>query len=373
MKEDNYPAFAEEVSHDPVAQIESYKRQDRPVFGYTCSYVIEEFLDAMGIIPVRLIGRATNIQAADRHFQAYCCSQVRSLMEDFINDVYKNLDGVVFAHTCDSMQPFHDIFKRTFPKVFVKNLNLPSRLDGEVPFKYAVAETKRFLRTIEEFTGKPLDPSKLAESVSVYNRNRLLLEKLYSLHLKYPDRIPSRLLLQSVLMSQYIDKREANKELEPFIESFKDDVPEDKKRKRIMLIGNVNINEQIYDLADEFGAMIADDDMCSGHRYFSTQVAEPTIEGVVRRYMNRPHCAAKHRDNYSRQRYLLELAEKRGINGAIFFYLKFCDPHCFDYPDLKKALDGKNIPSQLIEVEQSLAPSGQLRTKMQAFAEMLSV
>ncbi len=372
MKENEYLKFAEEVSRDPVEQIESYRRQERPVFGYTCSYVPEEFLDAMGIIPVRLIGRAKEIQAADRHLQAYCCSQVRSLMEDFINDVYKSLDGVIFAHTCDSMQPFHDIFKRNFPKYFVKNYNFPSRLDGEVPYKYAVAETKRFLRSIEEFSGKPIDLQRLAETVSIYNRNRLLLEKLYTLHLKYPDRIPSRLLLQSVLTSQFLDKREVNKQLGPFIESFDDNGAEDTKRKRIMLIGNVNINEEIYDLVDEFGGIIADDDMCTGHRYFSTQVTEPTIEGVVRRYISRPHCAAKHRDNYSRQRYILELAEKRNIKGVIFFYIKFCDPHCFDYPDLRKALEGKNIPSQFIEVEQSIAPSGQLRTKIQAFLEMLS-
>jgi benzoyl-CoA reductase/2-hydroxyglutaryl-CoA dehydratase subunit BcrC/BadD/HgdB len=271
------------------------------------------------------------------------------------------------------MQSFHDIFKKTFPNIFLKNYNFPSRLDGKVPFKYAVAETKRFLRSLEEFNGKSLDSDKLANSVAIFNKNRVLLERLYTLHLKYPDQIPSRLLLQSVLTSQFLDKRDANRELERFLNTFEEDAPEDTKRKRIMLIGNVNINEEIYDLADEFGAIIADDDMCTGHRYFSTLVAEPTIEGVVRRYINRPHCAAKHRDNYSRQRYLTELAEKRRINGVIFFYLKFCEPHSFDYPDLKKAFDSKNIPSQLIEVEQSLAPSGQLRTKMQAFTEMLSV
>jgi benzoyl-CoA reductase/2-hydroxyglutaryl-CoA dehydratase subunit BcrC/BadD/HgdB len=157
------------------------------------------------------------------------------------------------------------------------------------------------------------------------------------------------------------------------VDSFDADAPEDAKRRRIMLVGNINVNEQIYDLADEFGAMIADDDLCTGRRYFSTQVLEPTVEGVVRRYINRPHCAAKHRDNYSRQRYILEVAKKKRISGVVFFLLKFCDPHSFDYPDIKKALDGKNIPSQLIEVEQSDELSGQLRTKMQAFSEILAV
>ncbi len=112
----DFPEFAEEISRNPFAQFESYKRQERPVFGYTCSYVPEELVHAMGIIPVRLLGRAQSIQSADRHFQSYCCSQVRALMEDFLNDTYKCLGGVLFAHTCDSMQQAHD--KRYRPRAF---------------------------------------------------------------------------------------------------------------------------------------------------------------------------------------------------------------------------------------------------------------
>jgi len=372
MDRADFIKFVESVSRNPVEQINSYKRQERPVFGYTCSYVPEELIDAMGIIPVRMLGRAQTIQSAERHFQSYCCSQVRSLMEEFIDGVYASLDGLLFAHTCDTMQQFHDIYKKNFPKAFVKNINFPSRLDGDIPYNYALAETKRFLKSVEEFTGRPLSSDSLKESVTAYNKNRTLLEKLYGLHLKYPVDIPSRLLLQSVIMSQCVDKREANKWLEQFLSSFDEKAPEDSKRKRIMLVGSVNINEEVYDLADEFGAMIADDDLCTGRRYFSTQVSEPTVEGVTRRYLSRPHCAAKHRDVHSRERWLLELIEKRSIDGVIFLYLKFCDPHCFDYPDLRKAIEGKKVPTQLIEMEQSVAQSGQLRTKLQAFVEMIS-
>lgn len=371
MADANFSGLAETVIRNPAAKIEEYKKQGRRVFGFTCSYVPEELLYALGIVPVRLLGRAQNIQAADRHFQTYCCSQVRSLMEDFLNQAYENLDGVIFAHTCDTMQQFHDIMKRNFPKRFIRNLNFPSKLEGETPFRYAVAETKRVLGAIEDFTGM-LEPQKLAESVRLYNANRALLEKVYDLHLKYPEIIPSRTLLRAVLVSQLLDKREANEALAPFVSSFDASAPEDTKKKRIMLIGSINVNEEIYDLADEFGATIADDDMCTGRRYFDVAVREPTIEGVVRRYMNRPHCAAKHLSNTSRIEYVTGLAEKRRAAGVIFLYLKFCDPHSFDYPDIRNALEKKGVRTQLIEIEQASAASGQLRTKVQAFIEILS-
>ena len=55
----------------------------------------------------------------------------------------------------------------------------------------------------------------------------------------------------------------------------------------------------------------------------------------------------------------------------IFFLLKFCDPHAFDYPYLKEALDREGIPSMLLEVEDRLPADGQLRTRFEAFVEMI--
>ncbi|HOO56243.1 MAG TPA: 2-hydroxyacyl-CoA dehydratase family protein [bacterium] len=372
MANSDFPSLVEKISRDPKEQFKSLKRQDESVFLYSCSYVPEEFLYAMGIVPFRMLGRSLNIQAADRHFQTYCCSQVRCMMEDFINGDYDEADGVIFAHTCDTMQQFHDIYKKNFPDKFVRNMNFPARIDGDIPFRYAKAEAKRFLKSLEEFTGKPLDAEKLAESVTVYNKNRTLLEKLYNLHLKHPEKIPSKMLLQSVIASMCMDKHDFNRKISDYLETFDANAGEDTKRKRIMLVGSVNISEDVYDLADEYGAMIADDDMCTGHRYFSTQVSEPSVDGVIKRYFNRPHCAAKHRDVHSRERYLLEMIDKKKIDGVIFLYLKFCDPHGFDYPDLKVAMENKNIPNQFVEIEQSSAPSGQIRTKLQAFVEILS-
>jgi len=293
-------------------------------------------------------------------------------MEDFINGTHDALDGVIFAHTCDTMQQFHDILKRNFPGRFIRNFNLPARLDGEIPFRYAVAETRRVISEIEQFTGARLEPSALAESVRVYNANRALLDGLYEAHLRHPGAIAGRTLLRAVLVSQLADKREVNAALASYVASFDSSAPEDSKRKRIMLIGSINISDEIYDLADEFGAMIADDDMCTGRRYFDGAVREPSIEGVIRRYFERPNCAAKHKSNTARIDYILGLAEKRRIDGAIFLYLKFCDPHSFDYPDVRNALEAKGIRTQLIEVEQVSAAAGQLRTKLQAFVEMIS-
>jgi len=371
MKAKNFPEYAAAVCADPIEQISRYKADGRGVMGYTCTYVPEEIIHAAGFIPVRMLGRAQSIQKADRYFQTYCCSQVRSLMEDALNSVYEGLDGVIFAHTCDTMQSFHDIFKKNNPDLFVKNMNFPSRIDSDAALRYAVAETRRFTKAIEEFTGNKIDGAALEESVELYNRNRELLDSLYKLHLRYPEEIPSVVLLHGVLASMYADKAQVNAMLSAYLSGFAADAGENTSRKRLMLIGSININEAIYEMADEMGATIADDDMCTGRRYFETPVLEPTIEGIARRYFTRPHCAAKHRTLESRISYMADLAGKRKIDAAVFLYLKFCDPHSFDYPDIRNALEAAGVRTQLIEVEQAVAPSGQIRTKLQAFLEMM--
>ncbi len=58
-------------------------------------------------------------------------------------------------------------------------------------------------------------------------------------------------------------------------------------------------------------------------------------------------------------------------DGVIFLFLKFCDPHAFDYPYIKEMLDKEGIPSMLFEVEDQLPSEGQFKTRCEAFIEML--
>lgn len=371
MATKNFPEFAEDAANNPLTHLKQYKSTGKKILGYTCTYVPEEIIYAAGYLPTRLLGRAQNIKKADALLQTYCCSQIRSMAEDFMNDDYALLDGVIFAHTCDSMQSFHDILKRNMPDLYIRSVNFPSRLDGEPARKYASAEVARFKSSFEAHIGMKIGDEALAAAVAVYNENRELLSRLYALHLKHPDKIASATLLHAVMASMILDKKDVNGMLSSYLSAFDASAPDNTSRKRILLVGSININRGIYDYADEFGAMIANDDMCTGRRYFATSVETPTVDGVTKRYIDRPHCAAKHRGVHSRDNYICSLAEKQRIDGVIFLYLKFCDPHSFDYPDIRNALNAKNIPTQLFEIEQASASTGQLRTKMQAFLEMM--
>lgn len=371
MSAKEFLGFIKDVSRDPFGQIKKYSGEGRRMAGFLCSYVPEELIYASGLLPVRLLGRATQITQTDRYLQTYCCSQVRAFYEDYLNGDYDALEGIFFAQTCDTMQSFYDIFTKNNPDKFKFNMNFPAKVKGEAPRKYALAEMKRVRALLEQHTGAPITAEKLAGAVQVYNRNRELLDKLYEVHANNPDAFPSVTLLQAVLASMFMDKKDLNPKLEEFLAGFNTGAAPKAARKKLLIVGSVNINEELYDLADEFGATIADDDICTGRRYFQGKIAEASDDGLVKRYMDRPHCPAKHGTNTDRGEYLTAMAKKHNASGVIFLYLKFCDPHAFDYPYMRDMLERAGFRSHHIEIEQSVAQSGQLRTKLQAFIETL--
>jgi benzoyl-CoA reductase/2-hydroxyglutaryl-CoA dehydratase subunit BcrC/BadD/HgdB len=78
----------------------------------------------------------------------------------------------------------------------------------------------------------------------------------------------------------------------------------------------------------------------------------------------------KHDPANPRAERLLRLLRTTGAQGVILVLPKFCDPHAFDHVLLARALDEAGVPHLLIETEVT-TPTGQLRTRLQAFIEML--
>ena len=129
----------------------------------------------------------------------------------------------------------------------------------------------------------------------------------------------------------------------------------------------------VYGAIEEAGGAVVADDLCTGSRFFEGTV-EPggdVIAAIADRYAGRNVCPAKHAGITNRGEMLLRTVKESGADGVIFIYLKFCDPHGFDYPYLKQMLADEKIPCLLYEMEEQDAAGGQFQTRCEAFMEML--
>ena len=347
----------------------------KPVLGYFCSYTPEEFITAAGAVPFRIFGGSGDIQLADAHLQSYCCSLVRGGLEDALAGRLNFLEGAVFPHTCDSIQRLSDIWRLNAGMRMHFDVVLPVKLTTESARVYMVALLRDFRAELESALGVELSDERLRAAVQLHNRIRRLLEAMYNFRSRHPHLLPAADMYHAMKAAMIMDREEVRPLLESLYSALTagEPAPPPAGRKRILLSGGICNHPDIYHLIENAGADVIWDDLCTGSRYFQGLVDEAgdPVEAVADRYISRIVCPAKHMDTTARGTYLRRLVSEKQIDGVVFLFLKFCDPHGFDYPYLKSFMDDAGVPTLLLEVEEQLPSEGQFRTRFETFIDML--
>jgi benzoyl-CoA reductase subunit C len=366
-----------QILQDPNGYVKSFKAESgRKVVGTFCSYAPEEIILAAGAHPFRLFGSGEKIRLAEAHLQSYCCSLVRGALEDALGGRLAFLDGVVFPHTCDSIQRLSDIWRLDIPACFHLDVVLPVKLDTDGAAQYLVDVLNRFRTELEEKLGVTISDDDLRTAIRTMNRIRAALTRIYSLKGERPEILRGSDLYALVRAAMIMDRTRAASLLEEVATQIEKESASKVAawpKKRIVLSGGVCNHPDIYTIIEEAGGAVVGDDLCTGSRSFSGLIDEKAdpLQAISGRIWSRVVCPAKHRGLTDRADHLIRLVRERQAQGVIFFLLKFCDPHAFDYPYLKEALDREGIPSMLLEVEDRLPADGQLRTRFEAFVEMI--
>ena len=363
------------ILKDPVSYGRKMKEQGRKIVGYFCSYTPEEIIYAAGAHPFRIFASGENIHFADAHFQSYCCSLVRGALEGALAGNLDFLDGAVFPHTCDSIQRLSDIWRMNVKGPFHADIVLPVKLDTESARSYMIDVLRKFRKDLASHLRVEITDDMLKNAIGTFNTIRRSLKRLYELKAENPGIISGRDVYAIVKASMMMDRDHLTEALPAVIGEL------EKKKgnaelyagKRIVLAGGICNHPDIYRIIEDAGAVVVWDDFCTGSRYFEESVkdnADP-MAAIAGRYIERPVCPAKHAGIFTRGENLLKIAKEKDARGVVFLFLKFCDPHAFDYPYMKEFLDREGIPSMMLEVEDQLPSGGQLRTRFETFVDML--
>lgn len=362
-----------EISRNPIPYARSLKNSGRTIIGYFCSYTPEEIIYAAGLHPLRLFGTGGDTGPADRHLQSYCCSLVRGALTDSMEGSLDFLDGTVFPHSCDSIQRLSDIWRMNTNHGFFADVVLPVKLTTESARQYMIDVMARFKDELERYFGRPISNEDLGNSISHYNKIRSLLKELYEMRSKDPSLLSGSDLCSLMKASFVMDRDDLLVLLTALVEELKRKPSgQGYQGKRLMLVGSVCDHPDIHSIIERSGGDVVWDDLCTGTRYFgSIEEGKDPLAAISDRYFERPVCPAKHKSVTARGDHIVEQAKRHGIDGVIFLYLKFCDPHSFDYPYIREALEKAHIPSMLFEIEDRLLPEAQLLTRLETFIQML--
>ena len=354
-------------------EMASHFSKDRNAIGFFCPYVPEELLHAAGFLPLRLMGTSVKMSHVQAHLPSNCCHLVKSSLESLLQGELDFLQGVIFSQTCDSMQGLSDIWahQRRFPIHF--NLMIPTNLDSEHSRGYLKAEVERFKEFLESHSSR-MTSQRIKASIQLFNRIREKLGEIYARRRKGLTPWPGRFFAQIIRAGYLLDRERYLELLNELLNALPEKTEEGENLIPVYLAGNMAHSESYFSLIEEAGAMVVQDDLCSGARTLRLMVPEDIdpIEALTQRYFTSFFCPTKHKGYRAHEETLLEDVQKSGAKGVIFLLYKYCEAHYFDYPDLKAALESKGIPCLLLDVEDPSHSLGQLKIRLQAFVEMLS-
>lgn len=364
-----------DIAADPPTYARNWKeRTGGKVIGTLCSCAPEELILAAGALGYRIVGGSGAISKADAHLQAYSCSLVRGALEEALSHRLDFLDGTIFPHTCDSIQRLSDIWRMNAGTGFHLDVVLPVKLNTDSAREYLTAVMGQARTELEKLLGAPIADDALRQAIATCNRIRNTMKTFYTLRKDCPGAIAGRDVHAITRAAMVMDRHDFLTHLTTVVEQIAAKTGAAcGDPKRILLSGGVCNLPDIYGPIEAAGGAVVWDDLCTGSRQLLGPIAEQgdLIAAIGRRYTERAVCPAKHSGVRTRGEELVRLARETGAHGVVFLYLKFCDPHAFDYPYLKDMLKAAGIPLLLVELEEQTASDGQFLTRCEAFMEML--
>lgn len=126
--------------------------------------------------------------------------------------------------------------------------------------------------------------------------------------------------------------------------------------------------------------IIVADELCSGERILNDPVGvdewnmDDMINAIGDRYLMASTCPCftSKDGNEDRINWLLNKVKESNIQGVIYYVVRGCMLYAMEYTRIKKALDKINIPVYYLDTDYTREDVGQMKTRVEAFLEMLT-
>lgn len=361
-----------EVLSDPDRVAREWKAGGGKVVGTRCLFVPEEIIWAASMLPYPLYGRPEPVRLADSYFQSCTCEFVRNLFDHAMEDRFDFLECMVFSNTCDGLRRLWDLWSAYIDVPPTYMINNPQKLGGETNRAYYLEELHRFRDRMQEISSTRVTDERLREAIDLYDETRGLLRELSSLRKKDPPLLTGVEAFEISMAATILPKDRANPMLRSVIEEAGGREPEESYGTRVLVTGSILDHPSLIRMIEEEGGLVVADELCTTAKCWWHRIGrdgEP-MEAIHRFLNSRPLCACMHPIE-SRFDYIHEMLDEYEAEAVIDFNLKYCHPFLYEAPLLKEELEARDVPVTVLEVGHDMSGHGQLRTRIQAFLEMV--
>ena len=365
----------------PAELIEAQKNGQK-VFGTFCVYVPDEvIIAANGIVTGLCGGSQFWVPDGEAVLPKSTCPLIKASVGARLGKTcpfFRIADMYVGETTCDGKKKAWEILAKDVP---LHIMDMPQMKRPKDMEKWA-DEIKEFVKVVEDFTGNKITAESLKAAIHTVNEKRKGLARVYDARKAENIPISGRDALLVSQIAFFDDPTRCammtNKLADELEERIKNGVSVfPAGTKRIMLTGTPMAipNWKLHQIIETSGAAVVCEETCTGTRYFENLVDESKdnlddmIKAIADRYMG-IHCAC-FTPNTERVDDIIRLAKEYKVDGVIDVNLKFCTLYDVEGYTVEKALKEAGIPVLGIETDYADSDAEQLKTRIQAFIELL--
>lgn len=378
---EHFEDFAE-ARREGFLRVKELKDQGKNICGMFCQYTPAEIIRAAGLYQVALCGRSHEpIKTAETRLPANLCPLIKAsfghVMEESCPYAFFS-DIVVGETTCDGKKKMYELLGELKP---MQVIHLPNVPDYERSLEMWVSEIRAFKEGLEEKFNIEITDDMLNESIVWCNKERAQKAHLYELGKTNPPAITGVAMndVQDGLQFMFDEKQKYDKIAEIIEESEKNwaegNYPVEADRPRLIVSGGgyAGTNKKTINVIEELGGSIVCYEGCCGISSLRRAVDEDTsrdpIVRIAEKYLDVP-CAVVS-PNTSRMQQVADTIDEWNADGYVSITLHSCNPFAVETENIRRVCESKGIPLLHIDTDFTPGDEGQIRTRIEAFLEMI--
>jgi benzoyl-CoA reductase/2-hydroxyglutaryl-CoA dehydratase subunit BcrC/BadD/HgdB len=289
-------------------------------------------------------------------------------------------DIIIAPASCDGKVKLGEILEDYLPVIM---MNLPRVKTGDTTAKLWVEEVLYMMRELSRLTGVEVTTARLREAIDAYNRAHDALSRLDRLRRSGRSPIWGRDALLVAQMALVDDIERWTAKTEELCDELDQRTSQGTfvgkgDEARVLLAGSPILwpNWKVPNIIEESGGLIVLDELCTGDRVLGDPVVtdEGTLRDMVRAVAERyffPCTCPCFSPNDERESRMLNVVRENGVEGVIYHALRGCHLGLLESTRLELALRREGIPMLKVESEYDEGDVEQIRTRVEAFVEMI--
>jgi len=366
-------------------ELKEFHEKGGKIVGTLCVMVPLELINAAGAESVRMCsGYYEPVHPANELLgDAGLCPMVKSTLGSKMvssNPLVDLIDLVAGPATCDGKMKLAEILEDWVPVVM---MNIPRVKVGDTSSRLWVKELIYLKNRLEDLTGRRITKSAIRKEIRKWNEANQYWMELLEIRKSEKTPISGRDAMLVVQATQLDRIDRWNRKMKELLEELrvmqkKGVRAGEEGASRILLAGSPMMypNFKIPTIIEESGGTIVTDELCTGFRLMADPVImdgmskKELYEAMAERYFFPCTCPC-FSPNDERLRRMKESIRVYGIEGVVFHTLRGCHLNNLEATKIELALREMKIPMVKIESEYDEGDIEQVRTRVEAFVEMI--